>query len=70
MQRLQDKKAQGGIRYGPENVWHADGCSAILIWKSILKITSSAYATFRLLAAVTGTIPEYAQSADRILQNG
>jgi hypothetical protein len=65
MQRLQDKKTQGGIRYAPENVWHeAEASDPYLELNSENNI--SAYATFQLLAQVTGK-REYAESAERIL---
>jgi len=65
MQRLQDKETQGAIRYGPQGMWHAEDTSAPYV-----EINSenniSAYATFQMLARVTGK-STYSQSANRIL---
>ena len=63
MQRLQDKKALGGIRYGPQNVWHAADTSA-----PYLEINSenniSAYAAFQLACGCHGKT-RYTQKARR-----
>lgn len=65
MQRLQDEKTGGAVRYGPKGVWHAEDQTPPFETLNT-ENNLSAYAAFRLLAQATGK-KSYSDSADRIL---
>jgi hypothetical protein len=66
MRRLQDAKALGGVRYGPENQYFEEGTAA-----PFDQINSenniSAYVAFRMLYRLTGD-PAYDDAAGKILE--